>query len=247
MAPGIIAGQHNCWLSERVLLASNTTLATLVNTPAFNYWALVGSFLAYNDSVMNSITGEATPRTCHHVLPGEGLVSPQFYKLVRLGVRKNPTCSVYCEIEYSADGKLSITGVEGPNGSGNCVGSCGQICMDLKASDFKTFAEGWDADKVTEFLRIWDVWHLNDLQAGTPEQTAALKPFYAERKYPENDYTHACEFLRVHGLYEVPDPRSENAGKTYQYGHAWLSVPVPAEVLAWLVALPESPNALPMA
>lgn len=51
-------------------------------------------------------------------------------KTVRLGTTKlwKRNANVFCKIQF-VDGKLSITGVEGPLKSGNCLGSCGQIVM----------------------------------------------------------------------------------------------------------------------
>ncbi len=163
-----------------------------------------------------------------------------FYKVLRLGLLADGRGVCYCEVNFTG-GKLSITG--------NAKGSCGQINMYLKPSGFTRFEKGWDEWKVAEFLTIWYKWHLNDMKAGTPEQTEALKPFFAERKYPDKDYTHACEYLAERGLLSVPDPRYPAADWKdqilYKYGSAWLSVEVPADVLAWLQALPDSPTPLP--
>lgn len=56
-----------------------------------------------------------------------------FTKIVRLGTlpRNHPAddgarMSVFCQIEFK-DGRLSITGVEGPRPNGNAIGGCGQI------------------------------------------------------------------------------------------------------------------------
>src|SRR6478735_2143194 len=64
-------------------------------------------------------------------------------KIVRLGI--GPDGNVYCRIKYT-EGRLSITGVEGPKANGDCRGACGQI-----------------------------VRHLNDMQPGTPAQEAYLR------------------------------------------------------------------------
>lgn len=140
-------------------------------------------------------------------------------KVVRLGTvslgKKNG--SVYCSIKY-VDGKLSITGVEGPLPSGNALGSCGQIEMHLKASSFKTYAEGWTYASVNKFLDVWRTWHLNDMKAG-------------------------CEHQRLYGWekdgYDKhPSEPCPTCG--YKFGTAWNRVDVPNDVLAWLEALPET-------
>lgn len=92
------------------------------------------------------------------------------------------TYSVYCEIKIK-DGKLSISGVEGPFPNGNCAGSCGQIDMGYKhrndADDDKRYQEkkrlayfslGWEEALWFDFLDIWKRWHLNDMRAGCEHQ-----------------------------------------------------------------------------
>jgi len=72
---------------------------------------------------------------------------------------------VYCEIRYE-EGLLSIVGVEGPNSSGNCRGSCGQIDMHLREEDRSTwvYQKGWTGELMTKFLDAWKAWHLNDMK-----------------------------------------------------------------------------------
>lgn len=94
---------------------------------------------------------------------------------------------VFCKIEYTEDGRLSISGVIGPKSNGDAVGGCGQIDMEfahrdlakndkrysepIKPEDF-TFAVGWDADKWYDFLDIWGRWHLNDMSPMCEHQRA---------------------------------------------------------------------------
>jgi hypothetical protein len=137
-----------------------------------------------------------------------------FTKVVRIGTARTyggRAYSVYCEIEYKG-GKLSITGVEGPLASGNCLGGCGQI--DMHDWGIVNYAPGWDAAKEYKFRRIWERWHLNDLRAG-------------------------CEHQRALGWdnLHIGDP-CPTCG--YRYGTAWLREDVPADVLDWLRSLPET-------
>ena len=94
--------------------------------------------------------------------------------LVRIG---NVLCSVFCKIEY-ADGKLSISGVEGPKSNGDASGSCGQIDMGYKhgnpdyddkryshPKEIESFADGWTNSMWLKFLDIWHDWHLNDMRS----------------------------------------------------------------------------------
>ena len=97
-------------------------------------------------------------------------------KTVRIGTTSTyggRGMSIYCRIKFN-DSRLSITGVEGPLPSGNCLGSCGQIDTGLNPADFNTYAPGWNVGLLRRFLDVWDNWHLNDMNAGTPAQTAEL-------------------------------------------------------------------------
>lgn len=95
-------------------------------------------------------------------------------KVVRIGTTKvgKSNQSVFCKIEFSDDGRLSISGVIGPRKSGNCVGSCGQINMGFSSSDITSWAPGWNKEKLDLFLELWDKWHLNDTRPGCKHQMA---------------------------------------------------------------------------
>jgi len=81
-------------------------------------------------------------------------------KTIRIG--ENNYGNVFCKITIT-DGKLSITGVEGPTSGGDCRGGCGQINMGLDTEKI-TLAPGWTKDMLKEFLATWDKWHLNDMR-----------------------------------------------------------------------------------
>jgi hypothetical protein len=137
---------------------------------------------------------------------------------------------------------LSLSGVIGPRANGNCNGSCGQI--DKYLSEIDTYAAGWYPELVARLAELWDTWHLNTMQAGSPAQTAWLKAHKGEFPgYPVSHYEWAGEQLAAAGL--NPDPNYLHDGKPYRYGHAWLEVQVPAEVLEELFNMPESTVALP--
>lgn len=67
----------------------------------------------------------------------------------------------FCKIEFSADGRLSISGVIGPMRNGDCKGSAGQCVNEIRAGEP---TEGWTADMLQKFCDIWDEWHLNDMR-----------------------------------------------------------------------------------
>lgn len=72
-----------------------------------------------------------------------------------------------------------------------------------------------------EIYRLWKLYHLNGMHAGTAEQEQALKEYHT-RTHTNYDYTSDCEYLKSLNLYEV-----EHEGKPYKYGHAWLYWGIP--------------------
>jgi hypothetical protein len=145
-----------------------------------------------------------------------------FTKVVRLGTAKTGRgrfFSIYCKIKFK-DGKLSISGVEGPTKGGNALGSCGQIDRHLRDSfekDMAAIAPGWTTDKLQTFFGIWKRWHLNDMLAGCPHQQ--------------------IEALLGNILHNVGDTCPVCG---YQYGYVWNHEEVPEAVIEWLQALPDT-------
>lgn len=163
-------------------------------------------------------------------------MSQAFKKIVRIGTAKTyrgRAYSIYCKIEFSDDGRLSICGVEGPTVSGNAIGGCGQINRRLAQHVTAiNCAPGWTYGKIREFLAVWDKWHLNDMKAGTPAQEAHIEKVRDQLPgYPKSLYEWACEELDKVGLL------TDNG---YKYGSGWLKVEVPAEVIEFLKGLPDT-------
>lgn len=154
-----------------------------------------------------------------------------------LMIGQDDHANVFVTISYE-DGKLSMTGVVGPYGSGNCHGSCGQIDMTYRGHEERIKpAEGWDLDTIKKLFAVWDRWHMNDTVAGSPAQMQYLR----ENPVPpssagESHYVKSCAMLFEAGLNPAPDYLHN--GKPYYYGHAWLSEKVPDDVVAWLDQLP---------
>ena len=69
---------------------------------------------------------------------------------------------------------------------------------------------------------LWKKYHLNDMNAGTPEQSQALETWHKENG-TRFDYTKDCEYLKGINLYEV----TLNDGSLYRYGHGWLYREIP--------------------
>lgn len=163
--------------------------------------------------------------------------TPNFTKLLRpglvdVGYGDTPKLrSVFVTVAYT-DGRLSLSGVEGPTANGDALGSSGQ-CSDLAVVDY---APGWTAEMVDRLRAEWERWHLNDMRAGSPAQEAWLRANPVKATYPESHYDKASEALAAAGL---------NPDGGYRYGSAWLTEEVPADVLAWLQALPDSDRPMP--
>ena len=90
---------------------------------------------------------------------------------MRCEIREVPA---FVKIEYKekkpGQKVLSITGVVGPMRNGDCIGSCGQ-CIDEINSGIP--ADGWDVDMIKKLCKIWERWHLNDMNAACEHQRAA--------------------------------------------------------------------------
>lgn len=110
----------------------------------------------------------------------------------------------------------------------------------------------WD-----ELYKIWNEYHLNDMQPGTPEQMECLKNITQEKrkeaiehlklqyKYnkhytlkPDDRYNQDCLLLRWYGLYEVELPD----GTMYKYGYKWLKKELPEEVINFINEIPTTIN-----
>lgn len=172
---------------------------------------------------------------------------------------------LFCKIECK-DGRLSISGVEGPKQNGDAWGSCGQIHggyahRDPADDDARTyrltrpedmnFGPDWSAAMWLDFLDVWKRWHLNDMRAGCEHQRAAgwgtrpidpTKPTTAYGKHFEGQRQDSWNLLG----WVRPDEHPAGLLTLpcwycgYRYGTAWLREEVPADVLRMLRQLPES-------
>jgi hypothetical protein len=131
--------------------------------------------------------------------------------------------NVFMKITYDND-NLIICGVIDPIHGGNCSGSCGQINMEFKHSNpahndtcynhLIRFNTGWDERIWYKFLEVWNLYHLNNLQAG-------------------------CEHQRKLGWgNESIGKPCPTCG--YKYGTKCLRIDVPEDVLKFLSELPET-------
>lgn len=157
-----------------------------------------------------------------------------FGAVVRIGQTlqgSNRAFDVFCKIEFE-NGKLSITGVEGPLASGNCRGGCGQIIM--HEWKITKYAPGWNKETEQRFREIWDRWHLNDMVAGSPAQMEFLR----DNPIPKEDYAYPKSHYDVASL--VLERAGLNPDNGYKYGTRWLTEEVPADALEFLESLPST-------
>lgn len=142
--------------------------------------------------------------------------------IVRVGSGKYGEVYLFVEL---LDGRLSISGVEGPRYDGNARGGCGQ-CIDALDGLFDLSPGVTDA-WIAQTKMIWKRWHLNDMRAGVPVQEDFIRELKASGwKY---DYTDACQKLKAANLFEVDG---------YRYGYAWVKEALPQYVIDWAYKLP---------
>ena len=141
-------------------------------------------------------------------------------------------------IEY-IDGKRTPTGQYTPRyleftASASAGAAMAGQCLDRINEHRRDFSGGsrviWDA-----IYRLWKLYHLNGMHAGTPEQEAAVKEYKSQCGHYRADYTEVCNHLKEIGLYEVPfigrTTGREYNGEMYKYGHGWIIQQIPEEDL----------------
>ena len=143
---------------------------------------------------------------------------------------------LWITIKY-IDGRLSITGVEGPKKNGDCRGSCGQ-CVDAAR----------EIDQ--EFANMWDRWHLNDMRPGCEHQRAEqwdkrpidpTKPLNSYGKHFDRQLLDSWNMLAWVDPTEHPDGLLTKPCPTcgYKYGTGWLLEKVPEKVLEYFASFPD--------
>lgn len=120
--------------------------------------------------------------------------------------------------------ELSICGEIWNHNKTDCY-ACGQ-CLD-------TIAKYVKAPLFKELHGYWKKYHLNGMNAGTPEQEKAVEEWKAAgNRY---DYTAACEMLKEKGLYEVNFTGATTGryykNEPYRYGSGWVVEEIPGDVL----------------
>lgn len=139
------------------------------------------------------------------------IVSPCICKtFTRSG--KETSDRAFVSISY-VDGALSICGVIGPTPSGNCRGSSGQCCEEIREGKP---ADGWTDEMLAKLCDIWDEWHLNDAKPYCQHQKALGWHKIASKMVTLYHYTLTREaYLRIERMKKSVWNDAVNLGAAY--------------------------------
>lgn len=106
---------------------------------------------------------------------------------------------------------------------------CGGQCLDLISKFVNT-------PLFRQIYRLWKLYHLNDMKAGTPKQEQAVREWKNEgNKY---DYTEVCKMLESKNL--LFDESYLIGGKPYRYGTRWLKEEISSEDMKQITEILET-------
>ena len=131
-----------------------------------------------------------------------------FGKIAYCGKRKVNLVEVEIELENYPTKPVFTASVIIWNQSKTDATRAGQ-CLDALVSYLK------DNELFMKIYRLWKLYHLNDMKAGTPKQEAAVEEYLKNHYY---DYDEVCAYLESINLLK------DNG---YKYGSAWLYEPIP--------------------
>ena len=98
---------------------------------------------------------------------------------------------------------------------------CGGQCLDeMEKAKFMTHSSRKVFEKI---YRLWKLYHLNDMHAGTPSQEEMVKKWEQTHNY---DYMDVVKYLNSIDMLTV-----EHEGRPYTYGTGWLYEPIPNDDL----------------
>lgn len=107
--------------------------------------------------------------------------------------------------------KLSLVGVIGPKGNGDCWGNCGQISDTIREYLNKgriqfNVEDDWDRSMVERLLAVWDKWHMNDMRAGCPHQRES---WYVKKEIITHYFTWGDRFNKLRKRVEMAEASTE--------------------------------------
>lgn len=109
-------------------------------------------------------------------------------------------------------------------------------CFGQAIADVEAFARAMPGkcESLLRLCELWRDWHLNDMQAGTEAQSAAVKEAKLAGEIGTRDYYgDACKALEARGLL---------TDRGYKYGSKWLTRRLPMAVQQEIVSLCEKLN-----
>ena len=125
-------------------------------------------------------------------------------KTIKIGIFSFPDGkrhSVYCTLSLKQEKEKIVF---------SCVGEIKRFACGQCYNSIESVAH--DDKKWQTIYRLWKLYHLNNMHAGTPKQEEALKDC------PLNDFDARCQYLKSINLYE---------DEGYRYGSSWLYQPIP--------------------
>ena len=140
--------------------------------------------------------------------------------------RRINAVEVEIELRDNKDGKPVFSAMGSIwNSTHTDIVCCGQ-CLDLIAEYVKN-------NTFKAIHRLWELHHLNNLNAGTPRQMACIKEHKSEINESLGFYKKELDLLERYGL--VYDTLED--GTKYKYGTAWLYREIPQKDLKEIMEL----------
>ena len=133
---------------------------------------------------------------------------------------------VTVDIKLTDDGCFTASGMIWNRIQTDCI--AGGQCLD-------TIKECLPNNKTfNQIYNIWKLYHLNDMNAGSPKQTEIINKYFNSNPFPY-DYDLVCSALDSLGL--LDDNSYIYNDKPYRYGSAWLKTEIPAPVKNQITSL----------
>ena len=140
------------------------------------------------------------------------------------------------KIDFNETGrKINLVEIEIELRTDNVLSICGNVWNNLK-TDIVSGGQNLDTLKpyfkhnvlFKKLHRIWELYHLNDMQAGTPLQMAHLETVH-HKCTDSNWYDWAClELEKVELL------TTTYKNKPYKFGSQWIKKEIPQDILEFL-------------
>ena len=149
----------------------------------------------------------------------------KFDKVAAYGGRKINQPEVEVELRYDNDGRAELSICANLWNAHHTDIIMGGQCLDTLKDEFHSLAVN---SLFLKLYRLWRLYHLNSMHAGTEAQEKAIKEWHAKDKYKAFTYDDDCKYLDSIGLLEDDG---------YKYGSAWLYREIPEDDLNEIKAL----------